>query len=198
MWKSIFDYGSLTASNAKEIGLVNATPSVSPIAFAVEANKDARMPPNPHPLAKHEQIQRRLRDLVVFGTDSKCFTEFNATEMIPVMKYKQMLDRRKSIEKKHATINGYLHTLAELSTATSLLLSAFGIHPSRSNREKIAVVTVDGGIGPDLSYRVIESIQKIRNDKQVRSVVLRVNSGGGSVVSSEAILEELKTLSVVR
>ena len=63
--------------------------------------------------------------------------------------------------------------------------------------KKVAVVTVNGSIDSAVSFRVIQSIRKIRDQKKVKCVVLRVNSTGGSVVSSEAILEELKTLDVV-
>ena len=43
----------------------------------------------------------------------------------------------------------------------------------------------------------VNSLRQIRKDKDVKSVVLRVNSPGGSVTSSEAILEEIKLLDKV-
>ena len=56
------------------------------------------------------------------------------------------------------------------------------------------MVTVDGSIGSSLSYEIIEALRKIRADDAVKCLVLRVNSPGGSVISSEAILEELKMI----
>lgn len=183
MWKSISEYGHLTAVNAKEIGLVNALPSVSPLCFMLKANK----------LVKEKAMLEEK-----FGLDIASNT-FNSTDAVSVVKYKQMLDKRSNIEKLGKEINSKLQRLSELSTATSLLLSSFGFRPDKSSKkEKIAVVTVNGSIDNTVSYRVNQSIQKIRDDKEVKCLVLRVNSPGGSVVSSEAILEELKTLRVVR
>lgn len=181
-WKSVSNYGHLTASNTKEIGLVNSLPSASPLVFMVNANKVFKS------RAKLEEC---------FGLDF-CNNNFNANSAISVVKYKQMIEKRAWLDRLHSTINNKLHRLSELSTATSLLLSGLGIQPSKSSSEdKIAVVTVNGSINSSLSYQVIRSIRKIRHDKKVKCLVLRVNSGGGSVVSSEAILEELKTLDVV-
>jgi hypothetical protein len=59
-------------------------------------------------------------------------------------------------------------------------------------------VTVDGSIDRSCASRVIRSLREIKKDKQVKAVVLRVDSPGGSVVSSEAILEEIKLLDKVR
>ncbi|EED95006.1 hypothetical protein THAPSDRAFT_261589, partial [Thalassiosira pseudonana CCMP1335] len=133
MWQSISDYGSLTAVNAEEIGLVDSTPSVDPLPSLLEANK---------------------------SDDAKAKLEQN--------------------------------------TATSLVLSGLGIYPNDvSQGDKVAVVTVDGGIGRSLAYEIISSLRKIRKDKDVKCLVLRVNSPGGSVVSSEAILEEVKALEIV-
>jgi hypothetical protein len=182
MWKSISEYGHLTATNAKEIGLVNAIPSVSPLSFMVKANK----------IVKGKTTLEEKFGLEIASTT------FNSTDEVSVVKYKQMLDRRSKLQKFDKEINDKLYRLSELSTATSLILSSFGFRPDKSSRkEKVAVVTVNGSIDNTVSYRVIQSIQKIRDDKEVKCLVLRVNTPGGSVVSSEAILEELKTLRVV-
>lgn len=182
MWKSVSEYGHLTASNAKDIGLINSLPSVSPLSFMMKANKRVKE-------------KAKLEDK--FGIEIASNT-FNGTDGLSVATYKRMLDRRSKLEKLDSKLNRNLQRLSELSTATSLLLSGLGIQPSKSSKEdKIAVVTVNGGIDTSVSYRVIESIRKIRDDKKVKCLVLRVNSPGGSVVSSEAILEELKTLDVV-
>ncbi|KAL3804397.1 hypothetical protein HJC23_011325 [Cyclotella cryptica] len=181
MWKSIFDYGSLTASNAKEIGLVDSTPAIGPMSFMIEASKNAK-------------AKSKMEDK--FGVDM-CPTNFNATETVSVVEYKQMLDKKTRLDRTQLTINNYMNRLSELSTATSLLLSGLGIRPSKSlPNQKIAVVSVDGNITSSLSFRIVQSLRQIRNDKEVKCLVLRVNSGGGSVVSSEAILEELNTLDV--
>ena len=42
MWRSIFDYGSLTSSNSAEIGLVDATPPADPLSSLLDVNESAR------------------------------------------------------------------------------------------------------------------------------------------------------------
>ncbi len=92
--------------------------------------------------------------------------------------------------------------MAESGTAASIILSTIGLAPREpkllpSKVEKVAVVTVDGSIDSALSYEIIEALRKIRIDETVKCLVLRVNSPGGSVTSSEAILEELRILEKV-
>ena len=67
-------------------------------------------------------------------------------------------------------------------------------------KENVAVLFADGEIVDGFSYtevaadRFVAEIDKIRKDKTVKSVVLRVNSPGGSVVASEKIRTALKRL----
>ena len=57
---------------------------------------------------------------------------------------------------------------------------------------------MDGQINRSCTSRIICSLREIKKDKRVKAVVLRVDSPGGSVVSSEAILEEVRLLDKVR
>ena len=126
-----------------------------------------------------------------------------------------MLNKRDEVERRRGRIDDVLRGLSGSSTATSMILSALGMRPdddasssssssSSSPRwpskrcDRIAVVTVDGSIDRSCASRVIRSLREIKKDKQVKAVVLRVDSPGGSVVSSEAILEEIKLLDKVR
>ncbi len=67
-------------------------------------------------------------------------------------------------------------------------------------KENVAVLFADGEIVDGRDYqeiaadRFVAEIDKIRKDKTVKSVVLRVNSPGGSVVASEKIRTALKLL----
>ena len=69
-----------------------------------------------------------------------------------------------------------------------------------SGKDNVAILFADGEIidGNDYSDiaadRFVAEIDKIRKDKSVKSVVLRVNSPGGSVVASEKIRAALKLL----
>jgi protease-4 len=69
-------------------------------------------------------------------------------------------------------------------------------------QQKIAVIyaegnIVDGDVIDEVAGdRFVNIIQQIRNDKDVKAVVLRVNSPGGSVLASEKIKAQLDSLKV--
>lgn len=210
MWQSIYDYGSLTSGNSAEIGLVDAAPPADPFVALLELNaKEQKETLKGKKAAKENATSGsaegenekssssagRKKFEQKFGL-SESYTKFNATEAVSVVKYGQMLNMRERVERRRRNIDSFLHSLSEKSTATSSILSALGLNPEEggAKRDKIAVVTVDGNIASSSAYEVIRSLRQIRRDEDVKSVVLRVNSGGGSVISSEAILEELKML----
>lgn len=68
----------------------------------------------------------------------------------------------------------------------------------RRSKDRIAVVYAQGTILPGEgdettigSERISSTIRKAREDKNVKAIVLRVNSGGGSALASEVILREM-------
>ena len=69
-----------------------------------------------------------------------------------------------------------------------------------SGKNNVAILFADGDIVDGKGYeeiaadRFVSEIDKIRKDKTVKAVVLRVNSPGGSVVASEKIRTALKLL----
>lgn len=72
--------------------------------------------------------------------------------------------------------------------------------PAKASAKKIAVIYATGNIvdGSDLNNiagdRFASIIEGVRNDKNVKAVVLRVSSPGGSVLASEKIKHELDLL----
>ncbi|KAL7435253.1 hypothetical protein ACHAXM_004548 [Skeletonema potamos] len=198
MWKSIFDYGSLTSANAAEIGLVDSLFPVDPLLSLLHANKEvAAGEKQESEDTKNTSKEKRTKLEEVFGLN-KSFDRFVATEQVSLLKYHEMMNKKAKLEERRK----FFTKLAESSTAASIILSTIGLAPREpkllpSKAEKVAVVTVDGSIGSALSYEVIEALRNIRTDETVKCMVLRVNSPGGSVISSEAILEEIKILGKV-
>lgn len=75
------------------------------------------------------------------------------------------------------------------------------IKPSSGIKDKIAIVYAEGNInygtnkmGEINDVKYIKLLQKIRNDKNVKAVVLRVNSPGGSAFTSEMIWREIEKI----
>ena len=138
----------------------------------------------------------------------RSYSQFTANESITLSKYLGMLNKKDTVERTRRTMDDVLHRLSVSSTATSMILSALGLQTVddvssddakyNSDCDKIAVLTVDGGIDRKCSTRVVRALREIKTDKRVKAVVLRVNSPGGSVVSSELILEEIKHLDKVK
>jgi protease IV len=78
--------------------------------------------------------------------------------------------------------------------------SGFNLDDSNS-KDKIAVVYAEGEIndGSEMPGEIngdnyVKLLRKIREDKKIKAVVLRVNSPGGSVLASEKILRELQLI----
>ena len=76
-----------------------------------------------------------------------------------------------------------------------------GVEPGSGKAGRIAIVyaegeIVDGEGSPDEigGARLSRELRKLRQDKNVRAVVLRVNSPGGSAASSEVIQREVRLL----
>ncbi len=105
----------------------------------------------------------------------------------------------------HESLLGKLCTLAQVEDSRKLKLIPFSDYvtnrvtglPGRSN---VAVIYADGEIVDGKEYnnvagdRFVQIIDKIRKDKSVKAVVLRVNSPGGSVSASEKIRAALDLL----
>jgi len=113
-------------------------------------------------------------------------------KMVDALKYKdEVLDELKSITGKDkestvnsVSINDYIKTLPAETTSAS--------------KDKIAVVYANGDIvggeGSDQqigSERISRAIRKARLDDNVKAIVLRVNSGGGSALASDVIWREI-------
>jgi protease IV len=63
----------------------------------------------------------------------------------------------------------------------------------KSASDKIAVITVSGTIFGDESF-VKDQINRVRDDRNVKAVVLRVDSPGGTITATDSIYHDLKKL----
>lgn len=74
-----------------------------------------------------------------------------------------------------------------------------------SSKDKIAVIFADGEIrsgknqdGVVGSESIVKALRKARNDRNVKAVVLRVNSPGGSALASDMMADEVKLTKEVK
>lgn len=83
-------------------------------------------------------------------------------------------------------------------------LAAYRTHvkePSESAKEKIAILYAEGEIAYNSSKsgeinekKYLKALEKIKNDKKVKALVLRVNSPGGSSFTSDLIWHEIENI----
>jgi protease IV len=57
---------------------------------------------------------------------------------------------------------------------------------------KIGVIAIDGVISGDLAERTVRQLAKYGDDPSIKAIVLKVDSPGGGVASSQEIYEEIK------
>jgi protease-4 len=84
-------------------------------------------------------------------------------------------------------------TLSKYSTVADL--------KENSSKDKIAIIYAEGEIvygsndpGVVSEKKYLQMLQKVRNDKSVKAVVLRVNSPGGNAFTSDVIWRELELI----
>ena len=137
---------------------------------------------------------------------------------IPVEKYNELIDNLKLSFPEDFLENGLVDELLDHEGLVSKLCALAQVEKVEDlhlislmdyvnvkvshlgGKENVAVLFADGEIVDGRDYqeiaadRFVAEIDKIRKDKTVKSVVLRVNSPGGSVVASEKIRTALKLL----
>lgn len=62
------------------------------------------------------------------------------------------------------------------------------------DKGNIAIIDIEGVIEPSLTKRVLEDLENVSKDKSVKAVVVRVESPGGAVASSQEIYSTIKKL----
>ena len=104
-------------------------------------------------------------------------------ELIAEMKMKLNIDKKKNIE--YITLENYTDVAEKSKT------------PATTN--KIAIIyasgSIGGGEGDDQSIgseRISKAIRKAREDDKVKAIIFRINSGGGSALSSDVIWREVE------
>jgi protease IV len=78
----------------------------------------------------------------------------------------------------------------------ALLLTAVltGEEGRADSGAKIGVVVLEGVISSDLSERAVKQLAKHADDPAIKAIVLRIDSPGGGVASSQEVYEEVKRL----
>ena len=189
LWQAIHDYGTMSADDAQEIGLVDQLPHVNPLYDLIKIGR-----------GDGENIDAlKTKWSALTGT-------FSANNLIDFSSYKQLLLKRRAWDKQKIKLYQTLKHMSDRSTAFEALVRAFGYDPkyfgfdkesvdhlySKPSTDKIAVIHVNGTIMDKTAKQVTKALREIKDDKTVKCIVLRIDSPGGAVTASETILEECK------
>mmetsp|Transcript_32510 Transcript_32510/g.38874 ORF Transcript_32510/g.38874 Transcript_32510/m.38874 type:complete len:741 (+) Transcript_32510:161-2383(+) len=189
-WKSLHDYGTMTAENAREIGLIDHLTNINPLADLLSANTN------------DESLSR----LQTKWGNSLNFDQFHASESVSYHEYVSARRRMDKVRKMKWRIHTMFRDAAGNNDMTKAMFSMLGYeapyfnvdkneydrHNPMQTNEKIALLHITGSITDAAARKAISSLRKIKNDTDIKCIVLRIDSKGGSVTASETILEEFK------
>jgi protease-4 len=189
---------------------------IKPEVFRVGEYKSAV---EPFLLEKMSDANRLQLTELINSVYDQILEGISASRNIPKVKLKQISDKMLITNAKAAVDLGLIDSLIYSDELTTLLKSKLGVtedksisfikyskykksfSPSNPSKNEIAVIVADGTIMPgdgNQSNEVIgadtfvEEIRKAREDKDIKAIVLRVNSPGGEFRSSDRMWRELK------
>ncbi|CAB9522018.1 Putative signal peptide peptidase SppA [Seminavis robusta] len=148
--------------------------------------------------------QLRLKETWGRQTDLE---SFSANETVTFSEYQKLLAKRKKLEQQKER----LWKAADRYPTLGKALTAMGYtkdettqkedSPSSSDdkdktasSEKIALVSVNGAIDSKKYRKLAPMLRKIKYDKDIKAVVVQVDSPGGTIDASEALYQDFKDL----
>ncbi|RTE53681.1 signal peptide peptidase SppA [Arenibacter aquaticus] len=164
--------------------------------------------------ANREQIKELLENL--WGS---MLTDISKSRDIPVDNLNQIADTLGTRTSKYATLSGLVDEALYFDEYEALIKETLGVEQDQeinyvpildyigtskrkkvySGRDKIAVIYAQGEIwygegGPNIIGQGIinNALKKAREDEEVKAIVVRVNSPGGSALTSDIIWREIE------
>ncbi len=141
VWQAVHDYGTLTASNAQEIKLIDQLPRIDPFTELIllnrieQCNNKSSDNNNGNPV---DISNERLKHLKKGWTWLLNEQQFTANTMESFQQYSQILAKRKKWKKKKYQLNKMLTDAADKSSATEALLSAVGLKAPHFNINEVS------------------------------------------------------------
>ena len=161
------------------------------------------------------EADRKQTEQYLAGIWSEMKTAVAANRQMTVEQLNQYADECMSLQPQHKYVDyGFVDTLVYIQDMDTVLRMYAGTkdyktlsHSKMNNVEraknkatdKVAVLYAEGAISDEGSDGIVEGkmlkeIKKIRKNNNIKAVVLRVNSPGGSADASEQIWHGVKTL----
>lgn len=176
MWKRIHATGSFPGDAAVQAGFVDSLPHRDPLS---------------------DLVKNEIGDNEESGVSSKWkphetdFATFPSASTISLKQYAKQVAAKKKVAQRKQYIEDIIAKSMNLKRVFSNVVGS-----KETLSEQIALLYVDGMIANDMAGTLVDSIRKIRMDDKTKCVVVRVSSGGGSVVACETIQQEFKSLDI--
>jgi signal peptide peptidase SppA len=125
------------------------------------------------------------------------FEDFKSTSTISLSQYAKQLAKRERQRQKWE----YWHEKSNRNSLVNALMTLAGFKPrvtsgSTADKEKIALLYLNGTLDYSVGNKAIDTIRQIGHDQNVKAVVVRVDSRGGMISPCESISQELRSLKV--
>ena len=140
-----------------------------------------------------------------FGKMTNQETHFESPEINKTASENLKMNSNFPPQRKKRSSMSYILILFALLTvilvSAAAILYGFGIGGNLGDSRKVAVIYIQGtiltgnvpaGLGYATSEEISESIRSAVADKNVKAIVLRINSQGGSPAAAQEIVEEIK------
>jgi signal peptide peptidase SppA len=180
MWKRINAIGSFPGDAAVQAGFVDSLPRRDPLSDLV--NKEI--------CDKEENVASSK-----WKPHETDFASFPSNSTVSLKQYAVQVASKKKTAQRKQFIEDIIERSTYLKQIVSFAAGNTKLFPGNTV-EQIALLYVDGMIGNDMAGKLVDSIRKIRKNDKTKCLVVRVSSGGGSVVACETIQQELKALDI--
>jgi ClpP class serine protease len=199
-WKLVQQGGAFTATNALTMGFIDYICDKSPLDALLEYNNNTttntKSDNNNNEHEKEEQQRLLLKD--TWGSQTN-LERFSAQEAITFDEYRQIITKRKELRHQKQRL---WQAAAKHSSLEWILTNVMGYtkdeEETSSSKEKIALLSVQGTISDKTVRKLAPTLRKIKYDKDVKCVIVQVDSPGGSLGASEALYQDFKDLPQVR
>lgn len=187
-WKVIHEYGTLPAESAWKAGLVDFLPRRDPLLDLVDSN-ECNIDANETKKTKGEVVAK-------WKPHETDFKRFVADKAVTLKDYAKQV----SVATKAAQRRQSWNDEVDKNPTLKRILSTIGFAERKdgglNQKERIALLQVNGTIGDGMASNVVHAIRKIRDDDKTKCVVVRVTSPGGSILACETIKQELEALNL--
>ncbi|KAG7357134.1 signal peptide peptidase SppA, 67K type [Nitzschia inconspicua] len=166
-----------------------------------KSDPESKLSVDAAPLFQEDSLEAKWK----FETD---LDSFSADSKISIEAYAQQRSLQRQKEAKQWQIYRSLQEMSESNPVAKGVLTVIGFGAPYFNipkdkfsnekaggvKEKIAVLKISGTIGEAAARKAEKAIRKIKEQDDIKCVVLRVDSPGGSINACETIYQELQDL----